>query len=550
MKKNITIITALTISFMLLAANGFTDIPAPPVNQLLGMPDGIFNNLVEADCRACHVNPVNLDRHHLLYGTPIIYGECSVNGNTCLTDTDCDPLICESYGTDCSDDTDCYVKNRETCGEVCVGETAASNPLANTSIYDCLSCHDQGTTSGEINFIIYRDCLVCHYQVPGEASVHHLTGTAQGTNSPLGDPTRGDCTPCHGTLVDDFGDGADIPTYEPTEQTPTVQDGTGEPLNSEGNGAGACDYCHSSGTGSNAPGTDTETGILVYNSGVTHHSSGVYRSRTGAINSNNCSLCHGDGHVVNNIRDCEQCHGYESLHNIQADSNGDGEIFEEDNGYGHIGTGYSGPGRDCWGCHGFAFNAAATSAPGTGPITPTLSGSDKQSIVAGKMHFITLTGESLINKIEDTEFRSVAIFTLTAQDGSVEMLKWAWVENSEATVLILEDKPAGNYKLRAVKGKGYTWSSSNPVSISIKDPIVIGYRAVEASCGECSGELTIFGSGFGDKPPAGTEEYINVLQNNVPLNITAWGDWVINATGAACDGSKITVNGLFGSATK
>ena len=52
MKKNITIIPALTISIMLLAGNGFADIPAPPVNQSIGMPDGIMNNLVEADCRA------------------------------------------------------------------------------------------------------------------------------------------------------------------------------------------------------------------------------------------------------------------------------------------------------------------------------------------------------------------------------------------------------------------------------------------------------------------------------------------------------------------
>ena len=49
MKKNITIITALTISIMLFAVNGFADVPATPANQLLGMPDGIFNNLVEAD---------------------------------------------------------------------------------------------------------------------------------------------------------------------------------------------------------------------------------------------------------------------------------------------------------------------------------------------------------------------------------------------------------------------------------------------------------------------------------------------------------------------
>ena len=98
--KAIIIITALTLSSMLFAANGFSDIPAPPVNQTLGMPDGILNNLVEAECRACHDDPEfggpsNPDRHHLLYGSALIKGECSVNGiigdnETCLTDADCD----------------------------------------------------------------------------------------------------------------------------------------------------------------------------------------------------------------------------------------------------------------------------------------------------------------------------------------------------------------------------------------------------------------------------------------------------------------------------
>ncbi len=161
MKKNITIITALTISIMLLAANAFADIPAPPVNQSVGMPDGIMNDLDEMHCRACHDQPgpdnsmSNSARHHLLYDTPIIYGECSVNRNACLTDADCAAI------------------------EVCVGETAASNPSANTSIYDCLSCHDQVTIAGATNFIVQSNCLYeCHYQVPGEASVHHLTGIA------------------------------------------------------------------------------------------------------------------------------------------------------------------------------------------------------------------------------------------------------------------------------------------------------------------------------------------------------------------------------------
>ena len=53
------------------------NVPAPPANQLLGIDDGIFNNLDEADCRVCHDDPAitgptsNVDRHHNLYGQPI-----------------------------------------------------------------------------------------------------------------------------------------------------------------------------------------------------------------------------------------------------------------------------------------------------------------------------------------------------------------------------------------------------------------------------------------------------------------------------------------------
>ena len=33
----------------------------------------------------------------------------------------------------------------------------------------------------------------------------HLTDVGQGRDSPLGDDDVGDCTPCHGTIVDDIG---------------------------------------------------------------------------------------------------------------------------------------------------------------------------------------------------------------------------------------------------------------------------------------------------------------------------------------------------------
>jgi hypothetical protein len=32
--------------------------------------------------------------------------------------------------------------------------------------------------------LVERDCLQCHIQVPGDGSVHHVTATAQGIDSP------------------------------------------------------------------------------------------------------------------------------------------------------------------------------------------------------------------------------------------------------------------------------------------------------------------------------------------------------------------------------
>jgi hypothetical protein len=265
-------------------------------------------------------------------------------------------------------------------------------------------------------------------------------------------------------------------------------------------------------------------------------------------------MCHGTFSTLN-IRNCEQCHGLESLHSIQADSTatlniGDIVFGEEDYGFGHIGANNPGADSDCWGCHGFYMEADDVSI---GATTPTINDSTKKVIIAETDTSITLSGASFTNFSGTTEFKSV--FLLTSQDGSPNfILTPEQIENSSATLIIPGTTLAGNYKLRAVKGKGYRWVMSNPVSISIKEPLVIdSHTNLTPSCGsiDCTDELlTITGSGFGDSPPAGTELYINVMQNNVPLNITTWTDTLITATGAVCDGSEITVNGLFGSATK
>jgi hypothetical protein len=328
-------------------------------------------------------------------------------------------------------------------------------------------------------------------------------------------------------------------------------------MNIEGSRAGGCTYCHTSGTGSSTPGEDTASGVDVYKNGTLHHTAGVDKNRYGDPVNGGCELCHGNpitfGGDTLALRNCEQCHGYESLHNIQADSpNADNigtiVVGEEDYGYGHVGRDAGATDSDCWGCHGFGFNAA--SAPAAGPVTPHLSNSNEQVIFAGKDTTIILSGSSLTNYSGTTELTS--FFTLSSQDFSIHIdLVPEQINISSATLIIPGTTTPGNYKLWAVKGnKAGMWTYSNPLSIIIKEPMVIESQTMTVNCGIGSGEVTIIGSGFGIAPPEGSELYMNVMQNNVKLEIVIWTDTKIIATGGFFDGSEITVNGLLDSATK
>jgi hypothetical protein len=551
------IIIIAVITFLLFGGAVWADIPAPPVNQQVGFDDGVFDNLVEADCRLCHDDPSvvgptpNVERHHLLHGLPLPQGECSVNANACLSDSDCDLSICSSTGATCTDDDDCPDYNfGETCGEVCMGETVVPNidtdqdGIPDTT-YGCLSCHEQDTSGGVITFLVERDCLVCHVQATGEGSIHHLTATAQGIDSPLGNPDIGDCTPCHGTLVDDIGDGHAIPTYDPSLMTPFPSGGDGEPLNIRGKGAGACDYCHDWGT-------DSYTNVQVFTNVDTHHKTGVFLSETGVINTDTCLWCH---QVIPptpseyDIRTCEGCHGYESLHSIAVDSDTgclfadptdpDCEVIVggEEPGYSHVGNDI-----DCWGCHGFTDSFAKTSGTSSSssgrPVTPYIKNSDVRVITAGTDTTVTLTGSAFTNLVGTFQWTSDVVLT-DVNDSSLILIPES-ISQGSLKVTIPGTMPVGNYTMQALKGDD---AASNPVVISVKPEVVI----TDVKYCRLLGILFITGSGFGEKPE-GTDDYINVMKGDRMLNILFWTDVAILAFGARC-GETVTVNALFGSAT-
>ena len=87
-QKFLSLMVALAFS-IICAVVSFADIPPPPVNQIVGIPDTSFNNLVESDCRFCHEDPNIVDdvfipdRHHLLIGTAVPSGTCAETLGSC-----------------------------------------------------------------------------------------------------------------------------------------------------------------------------------------------------------------------------------------------------------------------------------------------------------------------------------------------------------------------------------------------------------------------------------------------------------------------------------
>jgi hypothetical protein len=305
--------------------------------------------------------------------------------------------------------------------------------------------------------------------------------------------------------------------------------------------AGGCAYCHNEGI-------DTVSGVDVFNNHDTHHDIFLHKTNAGGTLSNVCSWCHESGypHVPNGeeptrIRWCENCHGYESLHNIQADSpkspTGTIVVGGEDAYWGHIGK--DNPANpngdsDCWGCHGFSpLNGA--SAPGTGAIIPSLAGISVTTVTAGAEAAITLTGTAFTNITGTTQYTPNV--EVTAADGSATIVTpdAISVDSLMATIPALS---AGTYDIRVVKDT----VKSNPIAITCVPKVEI----TSVVC--ANGALTVTGSGFGDQPPAGAEEFINCKLDGIALEIVSWSETQIVAATTAC-GESVTVNALYGSAS-
>jgi hypothetical protein len=357
---------------------------------------------------------------------------------------------------------------------------------------------------------------VCH-----TSTAHHETPAAK----------AGDCVSCHGDVVTNPDDGHYIPTYDQSQVTPTAKDGDGLPLNNRTNGAGACNYCHDDDGKFAGDGSNPDERIIRNNFDL-HHGQGF----------TDCGLCH-VGHSVA-IRDCERCHGVDSLHNIQADSPNPDNIGtivagEEDAGYGHVGRDAGAEDSDCWGCHGFA---KAASAPLTvaGPVIPTLYNVDVNAITAGADTAVFLSGIGFTNTSGGRTYESDV--RLTAADGSKVMLEPDSVSQATVAVTIPGHLAPGNYKVQAVK-EGV---ASNPAVISI-------VPAVTISSVTADGTMTISGSGFGGYAEgSGTSVTwplaLGLYRQSmaVPATIVSWDDTQIVVDFRGASPEEVVVNSIFG----
>ncbi len=463
--------------------------PPPPVNQNLGIPDSVFNNLDKLNCAYCHKADSLTD------------AERAQIGWTFTPPTVKDGVLADRH----------HAKVGLIMGE----HTQAPFGTAGEA-YECLSCHklewDDATSMYQLSDN-FKNCLNCHTQIEGSASVHHLTAQAQSLN----------CKHCHGSLIDNPNDGHYIPTGRtPTMVTPRTSQGKGP------NGEGACTFCHNAGT-------DDISGIAVKENSTTHHSTGIGQV---GISDLDCTLCHDQAGSDWAVRRCENCHGINSIHNIQADSNGDGKIVAggETAYYGHIGNSPV----DCDGCHGGYKQSATGMAPGSGPIVPTLSDLSTFRAVAGQAVTVTVTGKALTNDVATptgmTTLKSVV--TLTDSNGKVTELTPETISESSLTVTIPADLAPGSYYLRAKKAA----NESNPMSF------VIVPKATISNVSLSDNIITVSGSGF-SAYMAGSDSGVGISVGGTECSVDSWTDTQIVAKCSANCGS-VVVEGVFGSASK
>ncbi len=432
------------ISFLLLVSTSITawgDIPPPPVNQNLGIPDTQFNLLYKEVCWRCH-KPAALGFGSPPVGVPVkttyLPDRHHQHVNTAIAGGPEQPPFMDANGDGIEDTT-----------------------------YTCLNCHElgQNSTTNTLELVqSFRDCLFCHIVDGGERTVHHDTPLAK----------EAKCGTCHGSLIRSLDAGMPPPSYQPSIITPwrsNKPNGDSSLTSSAGTHPGNCNYCHNTRDGSTIGTPDVPSGfgsITVFTNKQNHHGTGV-PTITGSSKGSPCKWCHNiDQPLEEGIRGCQRCHDIESLHNIEYDADGDGIVPGAETAFnGHIGNT-----DNCWGCHGNDRQVASLAAgfsPATA-TTPQLDGTNLSTWEQGTTFELTLAGSGFINQgglLNELTFRPTV--QLTDSAGNTTVLTPNAESVSSVQVTIPATLPADNYRVQIKKDTAL----SNPLVISVTPALSI-----------------------------------------------------------------------------
>ncbi len=470
--------------FLVISTISFASTPPPTVKQNIGIADTTFENLTKLNCAYCHAPEKLTQQQREEMGWTFDIPELKPG---ILADRHHAKLI---DGLIMSEHTQAPFG---TAGEV----------------YTCFSCHKIEWNELSLRYELsdnFKDCHNCHKEQNG-ATVHHLTPQAQALN----------CKHCHGDRIDNPNSGHYIPYDKtPTNFTPRTSRGKGP------NGEGACTFCHKAGV-------DSASGIVVNSNAINHHSTGVGQ---GGVSKLHCTLCHDSSAGTDwAIRRCQNCHSVNSLHSIQADSNGDGiiKIGEELPYFGHVGNEKA----DCKGCHtGYFELEDALDMLTKASISPEISNLSTFKIVLGVDTTLNVSGVALTDVLSNKRTKSVV--TMANKDGKEIELIPDFVSETSLTITVPNSLSLGNYYLRVKKGL----KNSNPINVVVIPSVIIDKV-------DTSNELLIVkGQGFG-KYMDGLGSKTKISLGESICSVDSWSDDKIIAQ-CALECGELVVDSIFG----
>lgn len=401
----------------------------------------------------------------------------------------------------------------------CYGDPTAPNPTG---------CHQQvrNPVTGAFEFVEFRDCLRCHTAQP-----HHKSVRAQAQ----------DCKGCHGTVIDNPLDGHVIPTYAKSSVTPETK--------WRGNDAtvpqnyGGCAACHQA---------SPTTTPRIFSNAETHHGTqiGFEPAVTGLpFQIGDCNWCHGAPNVLD-MRACEKCHGINSLHNIQVNSENPADLNPasivpggELPGYGHIGSDF-----DCWGCHG-TFKKYAADAGFQYTIPPaSLNGLSTTSLTSGQEMTLTISGSGFKTAFAANKAEVVPVNVKVMVKGESTALTLTPLSVSDSEVkVVIPALVSGNYQISISKDDGYNHIALSNVALINSTPARI---ITTAALG--AGTLTITGKGFNMAPPADVNTGLGAFAADGTLaKVISWSDTKVVVSSTAFKiGDTVTVKTLNGPVTR